>query len=165
LDLALLDALAARHPEWTLVMLGDVYEQGCAEALARLRSRPNAHLLPSVAGDQVPAYVRAFDLGLVPYRLTDETHHASPLKVYEYLAAGAPVVAADVPGARQFASSLTLARSLQEWEAGITAELACDDAARRAKRREAVAPHTWDARVETLSKHLAEALEAKCASR
>ncbi len=97
LDLALLDALAAAHPEWTLALLGEVNRNGCGEVLDRLAGRPNVRLLPPVPGDQVAGYVRAFDLGLLPYRRTRETHHASPLKLYEYLAAGLPVVAADVP--------------------------------------------------------------------
>ena len=103
LDLALLDALAAAHPEWTLVLMGEVDRTGCGEVLDRLAGRPNVQLLPPVPGDQVAGYVRAFDLGLLPYRQTQETYHASPLKLYEYLAAGLPVAAADVPGARQFA--------------------------------------------------------------
>ena len=57
--------------------------------------------------------MRSFDMGLVPYRVTQETVHASPLKVYEYLAAGLPVVAADVPGARQFADDSVDCRGLR----------------------------------------------------
>lgn len=158
LDLALLDQLAARHPEWTFVLMGTVYPQGCEDALDWLGGRPNVHLLPSVPGDRVADYVRSFDLGLLPYRVTQETISASPLKLYEYLAAGLPVVAADVPGSRQFADAVTIACSPEAWEAGITAELTCDDQTRRSARRAAVASHTWDARVETLSTYLTEAL-------
>lgn len=165
LDLALLDQLAARHPEWTFVLMGTAYPQGCEDALDWLSGRPNVHLLPPVPGDQVADYVRSFDLGLLPYRVTQETTHASPLKLYEYLAAGLPVVAADVPGSRQFADAITVAHTCEEWEAGIAAELAYDDDGRRNARRAAVAPHTWDARVETLSTYLTDALEAKCALR
>lgn len=164
LDLMLLDALAAAHPEWTLVLLGTVYRQGCEDVLDRLSSRPNVHLLPAVPGDQVADYVRLFDLGLLPYRVTQETIHASPLKLFEYLAAGLPVVAADVPGARQFADLLAIARSPEEWAAGIAQQLEDDCPGRRTARRVAVAPHTWDERVETLSGFLIDTLEPSCAS-
>jgi glycosyltransferase involved in cell wall biosynthesis len=158
LDLERLDGLAGAHPEWTLALLGSVAASGCEDALAGLKARPNVRFLPPVPGEQVAAYVRSFDLGLVPYRVTQETTHASPLKVYEYLAAGLPVVAADVPGARQFAGLVSIAETAADWEAAIHAALASDDAARRAARRAAVAPHTWDARVETLSGFLLAAL-------
>ncbi len=165
LDLALLDWLAAAHPEWTLVLMGTVFRQGCEDALDRLVSRANVHLLPAVPGDQVADYVRSFDLGLLPYRVTQETLHASPLKLYEYLAAGLPVVAADVPGAAGFRDVVAIARTPGEWEAGIEGQLAHDTAAGRDARRAAVAPHTWEARVATLSGYLLEALERSCASR
>ena len=100
---------------------------------------------------QVADYVRAFDLGLLPYRRTQETYHASPLKLYEYLAAGLPVVAADVPGARQFADVVAIAGDFRSWETAITTQLTANTAAAVVARRAAVAPHTWAARVETLS--------------
>ena len=158
LDLALLDALAAAHPEWTLVLLGEVDRTGCGEVLDWLAGRPNVRLLPPVPGDQVAGYVRAFDLGLLPYRQTQETYHASPLKLYEYLAAGLPVAAADVPGARRFADVITIAADLPAWETAIATQLATNSPALVAARQAAVAPHTWDARVDTLSGYLADAL-------
>ncbi len=162
LDLRLLDGLAAAHPEWTLVLMGTVYRSGCEDVLDWLGGRPNVHILPPVPGEQVADFVRSFDAGLVPYRVTQETVHASPLKVYEYLAAGLPVVAADVPGARQFAGVVSIAAGKTEWEAAVAEALRCDDETQRAVRRAAVAAHTWDARVETLSTYLTEALETKC---
>ena len=161
LNLALLDALAAAHPEWTLVLTGGIDRSGCGETLDRLAGRPNVRLLPAVPGDQVADYVRAFDLGLLPYRQTQETHHASPLKLYEYLAAGLPVAAADVPGARQFAHAIAIADDLPAWETAIAVQLAADSPPAIAARRAAVAAHTWDARVETLSGYLVEALAYK----
>lgn len=158
LDLALLDEIAAAHPGWTLVLMGTVYRSGCSELVDRLAARPNVHLLPPVPGDQVADFVRAFDVGLVPYRVTRETIHASPLKIYEYLAAGLPVVAADVPGARQFADVIALAATPEDWMAAIATGLASNTPESVMGRCQAVTPHTWDARVETLSKYLAEAL-------
>ncbi len=161
LDLTLLDALADAHPEWMLVLLGEVNRSGCGEALDRLAERPNVRLLPPAPGDVVADYVRSFDLGLLPYRRTQETHHASPLKLYEYLAAGLPVVAADVPGARQFADVVAIAGDFPSWETAITTQLTANTAAAISARQAAVAPHTWAARVETLSQYLTEALAHK----
>jgi glycosyltransferase involved in cell wall biosynthesis len=161
LDLALLDALAAAHPAWTLVLMCTVYREGCADDLDRLATRPNVHLLSPVPGDRVADYVRRFDVGLAPYKVTRETYHASPLKIYEYLAAGLPVVSADVPGSRQFGDAVAIGSAPAEWEAAITAALSARSPEAVARRREAVAPHTWDARVETLSEYLIEALARK----
>jgi glycosyltransferase involved in cell wall biosynthesis len=158
LDLPMLDRVMARRPDWTLVLMGSVFEQGCEDGLDRLRARPNVRFLPPLPGPEVANYVRSFDLGLVPYRVTRETFHASPLKVYEYLAAGLPVVAADVPGARQFADVVAITSSPEGWEEAIAGELARDSESARKERRLRVSEHSWDGRVETLSGYLREAL-------
>ncbi len=156
LDLGLLDELAARHPEWTLVLIGTVFRSGCGELLDRLAARPNVRLLPPVPAERVADYVRRFDVGLAPYRVTQETIHASPLKIYEDLAAGLPW-SRPMCRARQFADVLALADTADAWKGRLWGSLA-RPLRRRAARRRAVAPHTWDARVETLSGFLAEAL-------
>ena len=46
----------------------------------------------------MPRYVKAFDVGLVPYRLSDYTANVYPTKLNEYLAMGTPVVATDLAG-------------------------------------------------------------------
>jgi len=56
LDLAMLDALAAARPEWTLVMVGSVYPAGCEAELARLRQRPNVRLIGTVDAARVPRF-------------------------------------------------------------------------------------------------------------
>ena len=50
----------------------------------------------------MPAYVKAFDVGLVPYQLTDYTANVYPTKLNEYLAMGMPVVATDLAEIRRF---------------------------------------------------------------
>jgi teichuronic acid biosynthesis glycosyltransferase TuaH len=80
------------------------------------------------------------------------------LKLYEYLAAGLPVVSADVPAARRFQDLVAIAVGRTAWETAISAELGSASSEAASRRREAVRDHTWDARVETLSGYLAEAL-------
>jgi glycosyltransferase involved in cell wall biosynthesis len=121
----------------------------------------------------MPGLIVGWDVGLIPYRVTEETRHASPLKLYEYLAAGLPVVTADVPAVRPFAGLVEivedprkeLALSLSKGTSGLAETLlaveralATDSPAAHAARRAAVREHSWDARVESLSEMLAEAL-------
>jgi glycosyltransferase involved in cell wall biosynthesis len=113
----------------------------------------------------MPGIIAGWDVGLIPYRVSEETRHASPLKLYEYLAAGLPVVTADVPAVRPFAGLVEIVADphrgtggLEETVAAIERGLAADSPAARAARRAAVREHSWDARVESLSEMLAEAL-------
>ncbi len=53
----------------------------------------NVFFLGLKAQFELPAYVRRFDVGLLPFIVSDMTHAVSPLKVFEYLASGVPVAA------------------------------------------------------------------------
>jgi glycosyltransferase involved in cell wall biosynthesis len=86
---------ALHHPEATLVLVGDGPErERCIEFAARL---PEGQVvLPgAVAFDQVPAWVTAFDVGVVPAH-AGQMFHYSPLKLQEYFAAHVPVLAPDI---------------------------------------------------------------------
>jgi glycosyltransferase involved in cell wall biosynthesis len=158
LDLPLLAELAERRPEWSLVLVGEIAPTGCEAELARLAGLPNVTLAGLRPAAEMPGIIARWDVGLIPYRVNEETRHASPLKLYEYLAAGLPVVSADVPAVRPFAGLIEIAGGTEETVAAVARALAADSPAARAGRRAAVREHSWDARVESLSEMLAEAL-------
>src|SRR5207248_11452063 len=66
------------------------------------REYGNVDLLGERSHEEVPRYIKAFDVGLVPYRLSDYTGSVYPVKLNEYLAMGIPVVATDLPEIRRF---------------------------------------------------------------
>ena len=63
----------------------------------RSRREPNVHLLGPRAHAELPAVLRGADVGLIPYAVSELTASIFPMKVYEYLAAGLPVVATRLP--------------------------------------------------------------------
>ena len=158
LDLPLLAELAAIRPEWRLVLVGEIVPAGCQTELARLTALPNVTLAGPRPAAEMPGIIARWDVGLIPYRVNEETRRASPLKLYEYLAAGLPVVSADVPAVRPFAGLIEIAGGPEETAVAVARALATDSAAARAGRCAAVREHSWDARVESLSAMLAEAL-------
>ena len=96
-DQELLAAVAARMPEASFVLVGPVQTE-----ISRLARRPNVHLLGARPHAQVPDYIKGFDVGLVPYHLTQYTADVCPAKLNEYLAMGVPVVSTDLPAIRRF---------------------------------------------------------------
>jgi glycosyltransferase involved in cell wall biosynthesis len=95
-DFDLIEAVARARPEWSVVLVGPAAEDARA-GLERASKLPNVHVLGFRPYDVLPSYVGGFAVGLIPYRTTAYTRNCSPLKVFEYLAAGKAVVASGVP--------------------------------------------------------------------
>jgi glycosyltransferase involved in cell wall biosynthesis len=98
-DLDLVRAVAELRPSIRFVLVGPV-EPGVEDGLERLLGLPNVHHLPEQPSDLIPSFVRGFDVGLVPFVVNEMTQGVTPLKMYEYLACGVPVVATPLPACR-----------------------------------------------------------------
>ena len=88
MDLQLLAALADARPEWSLVIIGPVVKISEDE----LPRRANLHYLGGKAYAELPAYLRGWDVALMPFAINESTKFISPTKTPEFLAAGVPVV-------------------------------------------------------------------------
>ncbi len=97
IDVRGLEAAARQLPGWTFVLVGYLAEPHLFDELVALPNVVFSHLVPR---PQVLAMMAAADVGLVPHLETPMTVTMSPLKLYEYLAAGTPVVASDLPPMR-----------------------------------------------------------------
>jgi UDP-galactopyranose mutase len=160
IDTALLAAAAQALPEVSFVLVGP--RKGHLIDLKALEARPNIHFAPACPHDQAPATMVAFDVCLIPYRVNRYTQGLSPLKLYEYLAMGKPVVATDLPYLRREADKIALVQGADEFVAAVSAALAAPgDEATRAQRRAAATAFSWDAQVEKIESLLADALRAK----
>lgn len=93
LDVEWLTQLSRSMPEASLTLLGTVTDE---RHLARLRAEPNVTIQGPVARDVLVRTIAAADVGLVPHVRSALTEAMSPLKLYEYLAAGLPVAATDL---------------------------------------------------------------------
>lgn len=155
----LLDAVAlllAGEPGWRLVVVGDGPQRDALRArAARLGVQDAVELVGALPPDQVAAQLHRMDVGCAPYA-DPEGFYFSPLKVYEYLAAGLPVVASEVPGMSALLRDGALGRLCRPGDpadlARALAGLAADPAGRArtgaAARAAAVRDHTWSAVVD-----------------
>jgi hypothetical protein len=84
-DWEALREVAEAFPGSSIVVIGDDHY--------KRPMPPNVFYLGLKPQSDLPAYVQRFDIGIVPFVLSDATHAVSPLKVYEYLASGVPVAA------------------------------------------------------------------------
>jgi glycosyltransferase involved in cell wall biosynthesis len=154
LDLGLLVELARLRRDWSFALVGPVGPGDPRADVSTLAAEPNVHLLGARAYRDLPAVLRAADAGLIPYARNALTASIFPMKVYEYLAAGLPVVATPLPALAGVGEVITapdaagIARALEE-------ALADDTAERRAERSRAAAAHSWDRRLEEIAAAIA----------
>jgi glycosyltransferase involved in cell wall biosynthesis len=119
-DTGFLVELARRRPEWSLVLIGRVLPDFDDRPL---RSMANVHLLGVRPLADLPAYVKAFDVCMIPYMVNAFTRSITPLKMAEYLATGRPVVTTALPAAEMYGEVLRVASDLDEFERHIAEAL------------------------------------------
>ena len=124
-DLELIAAVARRRPDWNFVLLGDVF----VKDLCGLDALPNVQLLGRRPYQEMPKYLYHFDVCLVPFKLNDVTHAVDPVKFYEYISAGKPVVAVPLKEMAIYGDYAYFATGPDEFVAGIESALAENDPA------------------------------------
>jgi glycosyltransferase involved in cell wall biosynthesis len=142
IDLDLIADLAERRPRWTFLMIGRL-----AVDAGRLKSLPNVVFAGPQPYSSLPNWAKAFDVAIIPYRLTRQVVNSAPLKLREYLATGKPVVAVPAPEIERFAGLVRIARGPGEFIREIEDALVNDTVEDRTRRIEATSTMTWEARV------------------
>jgi UDP-galactopyranose mutase len=143
LDAGLLDAVAARRPDWQFIMVGPVVKIDPAS----LPRRPNIHYPGAKSYDELTAYIAGWDVALLPFARNDATRFISPTKTPEYLAAGKPVVSTSIRDVVRPYGEQGLARIADTpdgFVAAIEAALTEPPAARLAKADAFLARMSWD---------------------
>jgi len=156
LDVDALGALAQADPAWQIVLIGPVKPGQVDEA--RLRRHPNIHLLSEKPRAELPGYLKGLAVALVPYRANELTRNIFPLKLFEYLAAGLPVVVGGLPELRRFAGTIGVVGGPEDYPGLVRLAIAEDREEHRAARVALAAENTWDHRVAQISALVEEAL-------
>jgi glycosyltransferase involved in cell wall biosynthesis len=127
-------------PDASFVILGPVQHR----LAVRFREEhlDNLHILGSRAYSEVPTYLATFDVGIVPYVLNIFNIESDPLKVYEYLAAGKPVVSVPLPAIEELGDAVLIARDSREFIVQIRRALGMRSQADMESRRNVAAEHS-----------------------
>lgn len=97
-DVALIEYIARARPQWTIQMIGPIdYDPDLPRVEERLRALQNVQLIGRVPHDELPRYLQAFDVALIPFPKNAFNRGRDPLKVFEYLSGCKPIVAYNTP--------------------------------------------------------------------
>ncbi|MFH1676940.1 MAG: glycosyltransferase [bacterium] len=145
-NLELLKNCAERHPEWSIVLIG-TWKRDKAD----LEKYPNVYSLGKIPYEELPYYVGKFDIGTIPFELTNLTRVVNPLKLYEYFAFGLPVVSVPIPEVSIYEDLVYLAGSPDEFVALAEKGLKeSPESEVKTKRVKIARENSWHTRGETV---------------
>jgi len=158
-DLNFLTQVVKTLPNEFFVLVGRAY--GPVSSLSELS---NVLLLDQVTHDAVPAILKLFSVGIIPYKVNPYTDHVHPCKIYEYLGAGLPVVSTNlrevISISQQSGGLISIASTPQHFAELIqdSKKLSLNLAE---KRRQYASANSWHNRYSILSSAITSQLHLK----
>ncbi len=141
LDWSLTESVVREGAEFDWVFIGPTTRN-----LGDFQSLPNFHYLGRKSYHLLPDYLAHFACAHIPFDRTPLTIHVNPVKLYEYLAGGVPVVATPLPELEPFRDVCAITDDPVEYLEAVRREVAEDSSEKRRKRSERVAAETWESR-------------------
>lgn len=153
LDYELLDTIARKRPLWSFVFIGDYFSNPSLPGYYKFvhQHPPNVFLMGRRDVKEVPHYMHACDVCIMPYRCDDYTKAIDSLKLYEYFACGKPVVATDISVVLEYSQVVFIAKDRDDFVQKLEEALVSFTTERRELQRSIAMQNTWDKRVEQLS--------------
>lgn len=151
LDMEMITQVAERRPDWSFVFIGLV--RCNLERLAKLQ---NVYFLGMKPPFQLPGYMKAFDVALIPHLVDTFTVCQNPVKLYEYLAAGLPIVSTPLPELEPYREVVRFGRNAEEFSAGLEEAFHDISTDRLRKRQEIARQNTWQARAHEALEYIRE---------
>lgn len=154
-DVELVRKVALAFPDHLVMMIG----ADTCNASTQLADLPNIEFFGEIPYAELPHYLYAFDICVLPFRVIDLTLATNPVKVYEYLCSGKPVVSVSLPEMKQFGELVYTAEGHEAFVAECHQALSESRESDIVRRRIAFASQqTWKHRAEELEDALANAV-------
>lgn len=146
-NLPLLEAIAQAKPEWSLVLIGPAGSADPGTDLSRLKKLKNVHLLGLRKYETLPDYIKAFDVCTIPYNINAYTENCFPIKFFEFMATGKPVVVTNLPALEPFSGIVKYAHNDREFIKYIEEVLEKDSPEAKEARIKIAGENSWNKRI------------------
>jgi len=153
-DLDLIDFIADKKPEWSIIMIGPMH----IKIPKQLSCRKNVIWLGTKSYAELPHYLNQCDVLILPYKLNEYTQSIFPAKTFECLATGKPVVSTALPELNIFKDLIAIANNPSDFIKGIENALLNDTSIDRDKRITFARENPWDKRFKTVYEKIESAL-------
>jgi glycosyltransferase involved in cell wall biosynthesis len=151
-DVGMIGEAAKARPDWQFVLIGHTFGADTSQ----LERIPNIHLLGEQPYTELPAYLQAFDVACIPFLINPLTKATNPVKFYEYLSAGKPIVAVELPELEPYRDYFYPVRNAADFVAQVEVALKIHTAEKAREGIEFARQNTWGHRYRQLSDSVAE---------
>jgi glycosyltransferase involved in cell wall biosynthesis len=159
-DVDLAQKLAAHRRDWSVVLIGPIESDLQPQMNALAAAYPNLYLFGGRPYPTLPTYLKAMDVCLILLKLTEITMNGSQLKMYEYLAAGKPVISTPLHDVVRFEPLVYTAGDPELFCQKVETALS-EDGAMTNERCRIAAQHSWDARCDEMLRRISESANQK----
>ena len=141
-DLKLIEHLARANPKKSIVLVGPVWSEQ-DELKKAVNNLKNIYFLGYKSYNEAPMYIQQFDIGIIPHQQAEFSASTNPMKMYEYLACGKPVVATQNSGTENIEDMIAVANNSEDFNDKLNDLLKSDNDDKKQERQEFVKKHSW----------------------
>lgn len=145
IDLELIEKVCRARPLWSFVMVGPV-----SNRVRMPKGLKNLYITGKRSYYELPNIIKAFDVCMIPFKINKLTESTNPVKLYEYLAAGKPVVSTPIPEILKFKDIVKTAGSPQGFVKAIEECILSDSPEQVEKRLGVARENSWEKRIEVM---------------
>lgn len=148
-DYELVLKIVRERPDYEVVLIGFDYDGSSAPY--KLDTESRIHVIGPVNYRKLPCYAYWFDVATIPFRINAITESTSPIKLFEYMAMGKPIVTTDMPECRKY-RSVQVAKSHDEFIVALDkALLKKDDPEYLALLKQEALANTWEVKAANIA--------------
>lgn len=118
-DFTLLRHIAEAHQDWSIILIGDIGEGDPWTDSSTITGLPNIHILGPRSYSALPGYLKGIDVALLPNQINEYTDGMFPMKFFEYLAAGKPIVSVNLKSLHEYANYIKITNSADDFVIAI----------------------------------------------
>jgi glycosyltransferase involved in cell wall biosynthesis len=150
IDLKLLIELALKKSDWSIVLIGAEREGQYSPWLKKLKELENVHFLGYKKYEELPNYMRGLDAGLLPSLINSYTDSMYPMKLFEYISSGLPIISTPLRFLEgKPLSFVTIASTIEEFIFATERSLG-NEKLNIERARSIIGDNTWEARLEKM---------------
>ena len=149
-DLELVKFVAEKRPNWTFIMIGSTYGSN----ITKLRASPNIHFLGERPYSELPKYLHQFDICIIPFKIESLIESTHPIKIYEYISAGKPVVTTNIPELSEMSKICYITSSKEEFLKKLDLAMSENSEELQKERIEFAIKNTWEQRFTKLAEKI-----------